>query len=359
MKKSDTIPFQSSLTAWYNQFKRDLPWRLNKNPYHVWLSEIMLQQTQVKTVIPYYNRFLEKWPTIDALANADTHDLMKAWEGLGYYTRIHNLHKAAKIVQTQHNGVIPSTPESFQALSGVGDYTMSAVLSIVHNLPLAVVDGNVKRVLARLYSLETPINQPSGLKTFKKYADALLDVNNSGIYNQALMELGALICSPKSPKCDICPVQKFCTVFQSKTVLDYPKRLKTPPSPTYHVAVGVIVKGDKLLITQRKKGALLGGMWEFPGGKIEKDETPESACIREIMEEVDLKVEVKKKLKTIRHAYTHFKIVMDVFICKYIYGDVKLSSPTDYRWISPDEIPTYPFPGANHKFIPDLIQYLA
>lgn len=357
MQNRQIKEFRKNLITWYQAHQRVLPWRKNKDPYRIWVSEVMLQQTQVKTVIPYYLNFLEKWPDIAALANANSHDLMKAWEGLGYYSRVHNLHKAARIVHQQLNNIIPTDPKAFKALPGVGDYIMSAVLSIAHNNPLAVVDGNVKRVIGRLECLDAPINQASALKIFKSHADTLLETTQSGTYNQALMELGALICLPKSPKCDQCPVAQHCSALKTNTVKEFPTRLKSKSRPTYRIAVGVIEKDNKLLITQRKKGALLGGMWEFPGGKIEKGETAEEACIREIREEVNLEIKVLKKLTAIQHEYSHFKIKMDIFICQYISGNVQLCGPTNYNWIGPDEISSYPFPGANHKFFPALLEF--
>ena len=172
------------------------------------------------------------------------------------------------------------------------------------------------------------------------------------------MELGAMVCTPKRPDCINCPVQGICEAFQSNAVEQYPKRIKTPQIPQFHIATGVVRKGKKVLITHRKPEGLLGGLWEFPGGKIRKGETAEAACVREIQEETQLHVEAVEHLSRIKHAYTHFKIVMDVFICGYISGRIRLKGPDDFRWIRPDEIDEYPFPGANHKFIPLLKEYL-
>jgi A/G-specific adenine glycosylase len=342
------------LLAWYDQNHRKLPWRETSDPYAVWVSEVMLQQTQVKTVIPYYQRFLSAFSTIQSLAGSDLQAVLKAWEGLGYYGRARNMHRAAHIIVQEHQGLFPDTWKPLRSLPGIGDYIAAAVLSIAFNRPYAVVDGNVKRVLARLFRVDTPVNQTSGGKQFKKHADRLLYKLEPGKYNQAMMELGALICTPYAPLCGTCPIQPACKAYQTSTVEIYPKRTKTKHTPQYQIAIGVVLRHDRVLITQRRNDGLLGGLWEFPGGKIKKGETSAAACIREIREETGLTVAVQQHLTQVKHAYTHFKIVADVFICDHVSGSVALNGPVDHQWISLEHIDDYPFPRANHKFIPRL-----
>jgi A/G-specific adenine glycosylase len=214
------------------------------------------------------------------------------------------------------------------------------------------VDGNVKRVLARIFQIDAPVNASTGYKDYRDKAESLLDTDQPGIFNQAMMELGATVCTPANPDCSGCPLAGFCSSFRKRTVDKYPKRLKTRPTPEHHIAVGVIRKDNRVLITQRKPEGLLGGLWEFPGGKVTEGETAEGACVREIREEVSLNVEIAGYLTTVRHAYSHFKIMMDVFECKYISGKVKLDGPADHRWVTVRQLKRYPFPKANNKFIP-------
>jgi A/G-specific adenine glycosylase len=343
--------FQTALSGWYRKHHRRLPWRETACPYRIWVSEVMLQQTQVKTVLRYYHPFLAAFPHITHLAGTDTQAVLKVWEGLGYYARARNLHRAAQIVCDRHNGRIPSNPTDFQKLPGVGDYIAAAVQSIAFGRPLAVVDGNVKRVLARLNQIQAPVNQSSSYRHLKAIATQLLDRTQPGQFNQAMMELGATVCRPQKPGCDNCPVQFFCMAFQEKTVSEYPRRTPAKPIPEHPIAVGVISHNGRLLITRRPDDGLLGGLWEFPGGKVCRHETAENACIREILEEVNLQVKILSYITRIKHAYTHFKIVMDVFHCLYLDGKVKLNGPVDYKWITSDEISNYPFPKANHKFM--------
>jgi A/G-specific adenine glycosylase len=305
-------------------------------------------------VIPFYHRFIRQFPDLSSLARADQQQVLKAWEGLGYYARARNLHKAARIVAAQHAAVIPADVENFRKLPGVGDYISAAVLSIAFGQPLAVVDGNVKRVLARLRLVNAPVNKSSSHKIFKTAAEELLDHAQPGIFNQALMELGAMVCTPANPDCNRCPIRDFCRAYASEKVSTYPKRIKPQPTPRYHIAVGVVFKNGQVLITRRKPEGLLGGLWEFPGGKVGPKEDAPSACIREIKEEVNLTIKIDEYLTRVKHAYTHFKIVMDVYRCRFVSGRVKLSGPVDYRWIKLSEIDRYPFPKANHKFIPLL-----
>jgi A/G-specific adenine glycosylase len=347
---------QQNLMHWYQAHHRQLPWRDITDPYRIWVSEVMLQQTQVKTVVPYFHKFLTAFPTLKDLADADPGRVLKLWEGLGYYARARNLHKAARQLISFSDGRIPDRFSDFKALPGVGDYIASAVLSIAFGKAHAVVDGNVKRVLSRLFCLDVPVNHSSAHGTFKPVAEALLDRTDPGGFNQAVMELGALICTPASPDCTACPLKVMCCAEAESRIKEFPVRLARKKTPCFHISTGIVIKNNKLLITQRNPDGLLGGLWEFPGGKVEKNETAKDACIREIKEETGLTVRVSSFLTRIKHAYTHFKIEMDVFYCDYISGDVALNGPVDYQWIALQEIGGFAFPGANLKFIELLDQ---
>jgi A/G-specific adenine glycosylase len=340
--------------GWYQANCRQLPWRRELSLYRVWVSEVMLQQTQVKTVIPYYLRFMDTWPDLKDLAAADLETVLKAWEGLGYYARARNLHKATGIVVREMDGIIPDDYKGFKTLPGVGDYIASAVLSIARSRPHAVVDGNVKRVLARLLCNDTPVNHSGAHKTYKTIAEKLLYEKDPGTYNQALMELGALVCTPKGPACDACPLAGECCARRKQATDFFPRRMEKKKVPTVHIAVGIVKKNGNVLITRRKLDGLLGGLWEFPGGKVEPKEGAEQACVREIREETGIEIGNLAFLTRVFHAYTHFKIEMDVFYSDYISGQVILNGPIDHKWVSVDQLHQFPFPRANLKFM-DLI----
>jgi A/G-specific adenine glycosylase len=316
----------------------------------------MLQQTQVKKVLSYYQRFVERFPDIQRLAAADLQEVLKVWEKMGYYARARNLHEAARIVVQRMGGEIPAEYHQFRRLPGVGDYIGAAVQSFAFNKPYPVVDGNVKRVFSRLFLIEIPINASSSTKRIKERAGELLDRDKPGLFNQAIMELGATICRPRQPICSECPVSLLCQAFKKGRQCAIPVTTKRNPLPTVHIATAVIYRKNRVLITRRNPFGLLGGLWEFPGGKVRKGERSEQACTREIKEEVNLSVEIVEQLTRITHAYTHLRIVMDVFRCRYQSGQVLLSGPVDYRWITIDEIDRFPFPVANHKFIPLLLE---
>ncbi|MFH1102469.1 MAG: A/G-specific adenine glycosylase [Pseudomonadota bacterium] len=339
---------------WYGRFHRDLPWRNTGDPYAIWVSEVMLQQTQVKTVLRYFSKFLNAFPDVRSLSRAELQHVLKEWEGLGYYARARHLHQASKRVIEEHQGQVPADPEDFSKLPGVGPYISAAVLSIAFDMPFAVIDGNVKRVLSRLFLMDMPVNSASSYPVYEATATRLLDPGNPGLFNQAVMELGALICKPKKPNCRICPLESRCKAFLFGKVAVYPKRMMKKKTPLYRIAIGIVVKKGRILITRRQSEGFLGGLWEFPGGKIRTNETPQSACVREIKEEVGLCVEIDRHLTRVKHAYSHFKIEADVFICRHLYGRVYRKSAEDHRWITVDEIDRYPFPGANRKFLPFL-----
>lgn len=358
MVVEDCSRLRRSLALWYQGHRRSLPWRKTKDPYAIWVSEVMLQQTQVKTVIPYYQRFLNRFPDVDTLACSDQQEVLKAWEGLGYYGRARHLHSTAKIIVADHSGHLPRTWKQIRQLPGIGDYIAAAVLSIAFNQVYPVVDGNVKRVISRLLQIDAPVNKSSSYKRFHGVMKALIDPSQPGLFNQAMMELGALVCKVRQPLCARCPLLNDCRSYRSDTVIDYPKRERSRPTPEYRIAVGVVHKNGNILITRRQSKGLLGGLWEFPGGKIKVEEAPEAACIREIKEEVNLTVNIASFLTRVKHAYTHFKINVDVFICNYQSGPIKLNGPVDYKWITLDQIDQYPFPKANHKFIPLLYKVI-
>ena len=342
------------LTQWYLKNHRALPWRKTHDAYRIWVSEVMLQQTQVKTVLPYYKTFIRRFPDVMTLAGARQQTVLKVWEGLGYYARCRNLHHAAKVVRNEHAGKIPDDMEVFRKLPGVGEYIAAAVMSIAFNQPFAVVDGNVKRVLARLFEIDAPVNKSNTLKIFRSVAQNLLDSDQPETFNQAVMELGALVCKPKAPDCIQCPIHSVCEAYKNQTTGEFPIRVQSKPTPVYRLTAGVIIRKGKILITRRPSEGLLGGLWEFPGGKIGEGEKPETSCVREIKKAVNLDVNISNPLTQVRHAYTHFRIVMDVFLCRYRSGAVKLNGAADYRWVTVSALKNYPFSKASHKFIPLL-----
>ena len=347
--------FRDALLAWFKDYQREMPWRHTEDPYRIWVSEVMLQQTQVKKVVDYYERFITRFPDVQHLAAAPLQDVLKGWEGLGYYARARNLHKAAQVVVDEMDGKIPEDYVSFRKLPGVGDYSAAAVQSIAFRAPYAAVDGNIKRVLARLFLMESPINDAKSAKAFQQQADELLDANLPGLFNQAMMELGATVCRPQSPICLVCPVNSFCEAFRTARQDEFPYRRQTKPIPEHHLAVGVIYRDNAVLLTQRQLDGLLGGLWEFPGGQLAEGETAETACVRHIAEVVNLSVTNVRFLTRVRHAYTHFKVVVDVFQCDYQAGEVVLNGPRDAQWIAVSALRDYPLPRTVHKFLEELI----
>ena len=355
MQISNLAQLRQTLLDWYAKAGRDLPWRRSRDPYAIWVSEIMLQQTQVKTVIPYYDRWLTQFPTIAALAQADLQQVLKVWQGLGYYARARNLHKAAQAIVQRHDGIFPTEPAAVMALPGIGQTTAGGILSAAFNQPLPILDGNVKRVLARLLSLETPPSK--SLKALWQASTTLLDPNNPRDFNQALMDLGATICTPKNPACLLCPWQPHCLAHQRNMQNDLP--ISEPRSPLLTNAIGVaVIWNDQglILIDRRPPEGLLGGLWEFPGGKIEPGETVEACIQREIREELDLEVEVGKHLITINHSYTHFHVMLHVHHCRYLGGEPKPIACDEIRWVSLSELDRFPFPKANLQIIEALYQ---
>jgi len=339
----------SRLTAWFQINKRAMPWRETATPYNIWISEIMCQQTQVATVIPYFERFIKRFPTVQVLAEAELQTILKCWEGLGYYSRARNLHKGAKMVVTSFNGKLPETYEGLQTIPGIGPYCAAAIVSIAFGKAVPVVDGNVLRVMARYWGIESDIRQGKVRDEIFHRLTPCIQGTDPSDFNQGLMELGALLCSPKNPQCQRCPLIESCFAFNQLRVQDLPFKSPSKQVPHYHIAVGLIWKGDKVLIAKRKETQMLGGLWEFPGGKQKNNEALEKTVIREIKEETSLAVTIQRSYGAIDHAYTHFKITLHAFDCRYISGRAQSLSSDEVKWIHWEDKDKYPFPTANKK----------
>jgi len=344
--------FADDLLQWYRNNKRDLPWRNTDDPYKIWISEIMLQQTRVDTVIPYYHRFLEAFPTVHELAEASQQQVLKLWEGLGYYSRGRNLHQAAKMVSGQYNGQVPADYDEIRKLKGIGPYSAAAILSIAYNKQYAVVDGNVIRVFSRYFGIESDVRLQSTKNQVQQYADDMIPESHSGDFNQAVMELGATVCTPANPLCDSCPLSSGCVAYNSAKTDILPYKSKAKKIPHHEIAVGIIVNVQgELLIALRPNDVMLGGLWEFPGGKREKGETLKQTVARELREELGVEVNVHTMYHKLKHAYSHFKITLHAYWCSIASGDPKPVGSKEIKWVSLDDIHSYPFPKANKVLI--------
>jgi A/G-specific adenine glycosylase len=345
---------RSRLLAWAETGLRDLPWRRDRTPYRVWVSEIMLQQTRVETVIPYFGRWMVEFPTVWALAEADLGRALKCWEGLGYYARCRNLHRAAQIVVQEHGGSLPGSREELLALPGIGPYTVGAILSLAFGQDAAVLDGNVRRVLSRLYAIDDDPEEAAARHRLRQrlweLAEALVPPGRAGQFNEALMDLGAMICTPRGPRCPACPLNEVCRAYATGDPEGYPPPRRRAPTPHYEVTAGVIWRGEKLLLAQRPLDGLLGGMWEFPGGKQEPGETLVECLERELGEELDIEVDVGQQLTVVHHAYTHFRVTVYAFECRYrSERDPAALAVHDWCWVSPDELDDYALPVVDRK----------
>lgn len=344
------------LLAWWDEDHADLPWRRrHDDPYAVWIAEVMLQQTQITTVIPYYERWLAQFPTVEDLAAASIDEVLKAWEGLGYYRRARHLHEAAQIVVAEHGGKLPDSVAALQQLPGVGRYTAGAIASIAFEQAVPVLDGNVIRVFSRLLDLPKDVTARETRSELWRFAETLVPNDRPGDFNQALMELGQQICSPVSPRCHFCPIASLCLSRQRGTQLERPVRPPRRRTPHYHVAAGVIWRADgHLLISQRPLDGLLGGLWEFPGGKQDSGETLPQTLKREIREELGIEIEVGSLLTRVKHAYTHFSITLHAFHARHIRGEPQHLGVADHAWVSLDNLDEYAFAVTDRKIIASL-----
>jgi A/G-specific adenine glycosylase len=319
-----------------------MPWRGEKDAYPIWVSEIMLQQTKVDTVRPYYLRWMARFPDIQTLASATEAEILKEWEGLGYYARARNMLKAARVIMEKYAGEFPCRLEDIRSLPGIGAYTAAAIASIAFGLDEPVIDGNIRRVLARVKNIHSPLGSPNAEMDFLSATRELLPVGQAGDFNQAMMDLGATICIPRRPRCDECPVQRFCAAYGTGTQADLPVIPSKPQVPRIEVIAAVTHRGEEVLIARRPSSGLLGGMWEFPGGKLEPGETDEEALAREIREELGADVEVGTNLGSYKHAYTHFRVTLRAYHCRVTSGEPRALEASEIRWVKITELGKYP-----------------
>jgi A/G-specific adenine glycosylase len=350
--------FRTGLLNWYRDHKRQTLWRDSSDPYHIWISEIMLQQTRVDQMGAYFERFIAAFPTVESLAAASGDEVLKVWEGLGYYARARNMHKAAKRITFELAGQIPDTYDGLIDLPGVGEYTAAAVSSIAFDRDHPVLDGNVIRVLCRLLRIEADPRRVQTKTELIAAGEALLLRGQAGDFNQAMMELGARVCTPKKPSCLACPVGNSC---RARAELDDPTSLpcKVPKKhkPHYQVAAGIISKGNQLLIAQRPAKGMLGGLWEFPGGKQEEGETLEECIVREIREELGIEIEVVERLTSVEHAFSHFSITLHAMAARYVSGEPQTLGCADWKWIAPEELDQFALPRADRLIVDFLRQH--
>ncbi len=340
-----------SLLRWYRGNGRDLPWRRTSDPYCILIAEFMLQQTQVETVIPYYHRFLSRFPNVQTLAAATQSDILKSWEGLGYYARARNLHRSAKQIVERFGGCVPEAYDNLSSLPGFGPYTTAAVLSIAFNADHAVVDGNVKRVLCRIFGISESVE-----KELWGLAESLLPSGKAGAFNQALMELGATVCRPKSPDCTHCPLTRNCVAFRSGNPVSFPRKQNRKIRPHHTSGVGIVWRRGKVLIARRPEDGLLGGLWEFPSARQKARESLKSCCLRAIREATGVEAEIKSRFRKIKQAFTHFSVTMHAFQCTYQRGRTRPLGCEDVRWVLPEELAEYAFSRSGRKLADFLLE---
>ena len=360
------LSFRQKLLAWYDENKRDLPWRRSKNPYHIWVSEIMLQQTRVDTVIPYYERFLDWFSTVESLANAPEERLLKAWEGLGYYSRVRNMQTAAQQIMSEFEGKFPSTYEGISSLKGIGPYTAGAISSIAFNLPQPAVDGNVMRVLARLFEVNHDIGNPSNRKIFQAMMEVLIDPDRPGDFNQALMDLGSDIEAPVNPRPEESPVKEFSAAYQHGTMDRYPiKAPKKKPIPIYLKALVVQNSQGQFLLEKNESEKLLAGFWHFPLIEVDdfSDQNQDLDLFSQVAEPIlqlgpspqesfeqdyDLEVDWQDlRFEEVKHIFSHRKWHIQIIAGRV--AETQEYADREVLWLSPEEFSNYPLAKPQQK----------
>jgi A/G-specific adenine glycosylase len=347
IEKININAFQNDLISWFQQEQRDLPWRKDRDPYKVWVSEIMLQQTRVDTVLPYFNRFIEWFPTIEDLAEAEEDKVLKAWEGLGYYSRVRNLQSAVREVKEKYNGVVPNSLEKISSLKGVGPYTAGAVLSIAYGIPEPAVDGNVMRVISRILSIWADIARPASRKIFEQAVRELISHEDPSSFNQALMELGALICTPTSPSCLLCPVRDYCQAFEEGVQEELPVKTKKTKTRDVELAAALLFdKSGMILIHKRPPAGLLANLWEFPNVEILHSLHEREQIADLFHQSLGLNVQLDKAIGQIEHVFSHLVWNIKVYTGKIT---TEIQESEEWKLVSVNEMEEYAFPVPYQK----------
>ena len=345
------MTLQTNLLKWFQKNQRSLPWRKNYRPYEVWISEIMLQQTQMETVVPYFNRWMENFPDLATLARAPQAKVLKSWEGLGYYSRARNLHYTAKQIIQNHGGIFPDDYQTILSLKGVGRYTAGAIASIAFEQNTPIVDANILRVLSRVYTIKTPIDVAKNKEHFWKLQEKLIPAGQARNFNQALMELGALVCASKNPLCAQCPINEFCKAFKTHSIEKHPVKSKRKKMVKVEAAALVIQNKDRYLIQMRPVGKIMGGLWEFPEWKLAQNVTFSIQQIKTrtrscAFKEFGVQLDELQHLSSIKRNYTHHIETLHVF---KTHCDEKLKSKNNwpYAWAVQNDFKKYPFSSAH------------
>ncbi len=349
-----------TLLDWYAVHRRDLPWRNTQDPYCIWISEIMLQQTQVTTVIPYYERFLTRFPTVESLAAGDLSEVLALWQGLGYYSRARNLHQAARVVVTCHRGALPTTETELRHLPGVGVYTAGAILSIAHNKNAVAIDANATRILARLMNYDKEISRAASKRAISRFATDLLPSGRAREFNQAVMDLGATVCVARNPLCQDCPLQAYCQAFALGTQEERPVRRARAIPPTIAMVAAHIVNPDgSWLSVRRKPSGLLGGLWELPSFELpDSDRDAETVLCHGLQKDFGLDLFRSHQRLIVSHAYSHFRINVTVYECR-IQGSPRLDGHETWdalHWMAQEDLQDYGLTGVTVKILDRIAQ---
>ena len=346
------IDFSARLLRWFASAMRPLPWRETYAPYSVWVSEIMLQQTQMERGVAYFTAWMREFPDIRSVAEASEEAVLKAWEGLGYYARARNLHKTAKSIMAEHGGEFPQDIAAIRALPGIGEYTAGAIASIAFNRPVPAVDANVMRIFSRICDIDVPLTHPGVRDFIVTSVSSLMPEDSPRLFSQAMMELGALVCT-KKPKCAQCPLVEYCEANRLGTTDKRPKKKVRLGYTSLEMATGIIMKNGLVFIQKRPPYGVWAGLWEFPGGCLEAGETPEQAIVREVQEETELPVTVREKIAVVKHSYTTCRVTMHGYFCDLRTAAPKpvLHAATEGKWILPEETAKYAFPAGHRKLL--------
>jgi A/G-specific adenine glycosylase len=343
------------LLDWYRANKRAMPWRETRDPYAIWISEAMLQQTRVETVIPYWQRFLSRFPDVHALATADLDDVLGAWAGLGYYSRARNLQAAARLIDEHHGGKLPDDVVTLQTLPGIGRYTAGAVASIAFDRPEPVLDGNVKRVLTRLLGIREDIGQPEVVERLWKEAGMLARGPDPGNLNQALMELGATLCTPRTPNCKSCPVSRFCDASTRGDAESLPIKARKKPARKIEAVAALVVRRGKALAVRRPSSGLLGGLWDLPGGDLAAGEMPRAGLTRALRECAGLEISRASAMGSVEHVFTHRRLTLHLYRASTPTDRIRLDGFSAHKWLSPRAISSLPHASLTAKALELLV----